>query len=103
MTTASHLECSITGKQYEAGKAWNLSEAGAPLLVRYDLTTARQLWNREWIPNGPSSMWRYAPVLPVRDPANIVLSSIVTRARTHRGTRARCDLGRHPDLPRSAR
>jgi threonine synthase len=72
MTTVSYLECSLTGKRYEAGKLWNLSEAGGPLLVRYDLATARQLWNREWIPNGPSSMWRYAPVLPVRNPANIV-------------------------------
>lgn len=42
------------------------------MLVRYDLETARQSWNREWIPNGPSSMWRYAPVLPVRNPAHIV-------------------------------
>ena len=72
MTTATHLECSLTGKQYEAGKLWNLSEAGGPLLVRYDLETARQSWNREWIPNGPSSMWRYAPILPVRNPAHIV-------------------------------
>jgi threonine synthase len=51
MTTVTHLECSLTGKQYEAGKLWNLSEAGGPLLVRYDLETARQSWNREWIPN----------------------------------------------------
>ena len=72
MTTATHLECSLTGKQYEAGKIWNLSEADGPMLVRYDLETARQSWNREWIPNGPSSMWRYAPVLPVRNPAHIV-------------------------------
>lgn len=72
MTTVSYLECAVTGKRYEAGKLWNLSEAGAPLLVRYDLETARQAWNREWIPNGPSSMWRYAPVLPVRNPAHIV-------------------------------
>ncbi len=72
MTTVTHLECSLTGKTYEAGKLWNLSEAGGPMLVRYDLETARQAWNREWIPNGPSSMWRYAPVLPVRNPAHIV-------------------------------
>jgi threonine synthase len=72
MTTVTHLECSLTGKRYEAGKPWNLSEAGGPMLVRYDLESARQAWNREWIPNGPSSMWRYAPVLPVRNPAHIV-------------------------------
>ncbi|MCC6364630.1 MAG: threonine synthase [Bryobacterales bacterium] len=72
MTTASHLECSKTGERYPAGKLHNLSSAGFPLLVRYDLERARQSWNREWIPSGPSSMWRYAPVLPVSKPASIV-------------------------------
>ena len=32
----SHLECSITGKKYEANKIHGLSEAGRPLLVRYN-------------------------------------------------------------------
>jgi threonine synthase len=72
MTTVTHLECSLTGKRYEAGKIHNLSETGGPLLVRYDLKTARENWNRDWIPNGPRSMWRYAPVLPVTKPASIV-------------------------------
>ena len=36
-TYVSHLECSLTGKRYEAGKIHGLSEAGRPLLVRYDL------------------------------------------------------------------
>ena len=33
----SHLECSITGKKYEANKIHGLSDAGRPLLVRYNL------------------------------------------------------------------
>lgn len=72
MTTVSYLECSQTGERYEAGKLHNLSKAGFPLLVRYDLEAARQGWNREWIASGPTSMWRYAPVLPVSRPASIV-------------------------------
>ncbi|MBV6430340.1 MAG: Threonine synthase [Bryobacteraceae bacterium] len=72
MTTVSHLECSKTGERYPAGKLYNLSAAGFPLLVRYDLEKARQSWNREWITSGPSSMWRYAPVLPVSKPSSIV-------------------------------
>jgi threonine synthase len=32
---------------------------------------ARRSWNREWIKNGPTTMWRYAPVLPVSRPAAI--------------------------------
>ena len=33
-TFVSHLECSMTGKRYEAGQVHGLSEAGRPLLVR---------------------------------------------------------------------
>lgn len=72
MTTITHLECSVTGKQYPAGTVQNLSEAGMPLLVRYDLKKARENWNRDWLANGPRSMWRYAPVLPVSQPPSIV-------------------------------
>lgn len=72
MTTVTHLECSVTGTRYDAGKVWNLSETGWPLLVRYDLQSAKRNWNRDWITSGPDSMWRYAPVLPVRNPTSIV-------------------------------
>ncbi len=72
MTTATHLECAICAKHYAAGQLHNLCECGGPLLVRYDLEKAKESWNRDWIPNGPSSMWRYAPVLPVSKPAAIV-------------------------------
>ncbi|MBZ5603791.1 MAG: threonine synthase [Acidobacteriia bacterium] len=71
MTTVTHLECSVCAKRYEAGKVANLCECGGPLLVRYDLQKAKESWSRDWIPNGPSSMWRYAPVLPVSKPAAI--------------------------------
>src|SRR5580698_5385602 len=72
MTTVTHLECSLCAKRYEAGQIHNLCECGGPLLVRYDLKKARESWSRDWIPNGPSSMWRYAPVLPVSKPSAIV-------------------------------
>ena len=72
MTTVTHLECSITGERYEAGVIQNTSTGGWPLLVRYDLTKARENWNRDWLANGPRSMWRYAPVLPVSKPPSIV-------------------------------
>ena len=72
MTTVTHLECSLCAKHFAAGQLWNLCECGGPLLVRYDLAKARQSWSRDWIPNGPSTMWRYAPVLPVAKPSSIV-------------------------------
>jgi threonine synthase len=62
----------VCAKRHAAGEIHNLCECGGPLLVRYDLQKARESWNRDWIPNGPSSMWRYAPVLPVSKPAAIV-------------------------------
>ena len=71
MTTLMHLECSLCNKIFEAGKVHNLCECGGPLLVRYDLEKARANWNRDWLANGPTNMWRYAPVLPVSKPAAI--------------------------------
>ena len=72
MTTITHLECSVTGEHYEAGKLHNLSSGGWPLLARYDLKKVRENWNRDWLANGPRSMWRYAPVLPAQKPSSIV-------------------------------
>ena len=43
----THLECSLTGERYEAGKLQGLSDAGKPLLVRYDLASARTALSRE--------------------------------------------------------
>src|SRR6185369_151916 len=36
-TFVTHLECAMMGDRYEADKLHNLSKAGKPLLVRYDL------------------------------------------------------------------
>jgi cysteine synthase len=38
----THLSCSKTGERYPAGQLHNLSAAGAPLLVHYDLDAIRQ-------------------------------------------------------------
>ncbi len=72
MTTVTHLECSLCSRQYPVDQPHNLCECGGPLLVRYDLDAARKSWSREWIASGPSSMWRYAPVLPVAKPSSLV-------------------------------
>lgn len=68
----SHLECSRTGKRFESGQVHNLSDEGWPLLVRYNLEAARKHLDRDRLASGPSSMWRYGGLLPVRDPRNIV-------------------------------
>jgi threonine synthase len=72
MTTLTHLECSLCLERYEPLEPRNTCRCGGPLLARYDLDKARESWSREWIRTGPANMWRYAPVLPVRQPASIV-------------------------------
>ena len=42
----THLECSLTGERFEAGRPHNLSNAGKPLLVRYDLEAAKRTLTR---------------------------------------------------------
>ena len=67
----SHLECSITGKKYEANKIHGLSDVGRPLLVRYDLQTLKKEISRNDITNSKvDGLWRYSLLLPVSDPKN---------------------------------
>ena len=68
----THLECSKTGKTYEPNKLYNLSDAGKPLLVRYDLKRAARTLTKESLKNRVSSLWRYREVLPVVSDENIV-------------------------------
>ncbi len=72
MTTLTHLECTRCARRFEAGRVWNLCECGGPLAARYDLERARQSWSRDWVNNGPTNIWRYAPVLPVSKPSAMI-------------------------------
>jgi threonine synthase len=73
MTSAvTHLECSQCKRQFQAGKVHNLCDCGGPLLVRYDMELTRRAWNRDRVADGPNSMWRYAPLLPLQNPESIV-------------------------------
>ncbi len=76
----SHLECSITGKKYKANKIHGLSDAGRPLLVRYDLQTLKKEVSRDIITNSKvDGLWRYSPLLPVLDPKDrITLGETIT-------------------------
>jgi len=79
-TFVSHLECSISGTRYEAGRVHGLSEAGRPLLVRYDLDRLAAAVTKDAIAaSAEPGFWRYAPFLPVTDPANrISLGEVMT-------------------------
>ncbi len=75
----THLECSETGKRYEAGRVHGLSEAGKPLLVRYDLAALGEHVSKEALVARPHEFWRYREFLPVRHSANVVrLGEVMT-------------------------
>src|SRR5947209_5550014 len=60
----THLECSLTGERYEAGQVHNLSRAGKPLLVRYDLEAAARTMTREALAVRKPGMWKWRELLP---------------------------------------
>ena len=66
---ATHLECSLTGQRVESERLVGLSQAGKPLLARYDLASLRATFTRAAVAPRRADLWRYAEVLPVRDPA----------------------------------
>jgi len=72
MPNVTHLECSLCGQRFEAGKVHNLCPCGGALLVRYDLDSVRRTWNRDSISKESPTLWRYLPVLPVRSRESIV-------------------------------
>ena len=63
-TFVTHLECSATGKRYEADRLHGLSEAGKPLLVRYDLDALGRAVTKEAVARrDPERLRRYRPGL----------------------------------------
>ncbi|MFU8812585.1 MAG: threonine synthase [Balneolaceae bacterium] len=66
-TTLTHLECSKTGKSYAADTLQTVSEAGAPLLARYDLEKAAATMTPHTLKNRRRDMWRYSEVMPQQD------------------------------------
>jgi threonine synthase len=71
-TFVTHLECSMTGERYAADELHNLSRAGKPLLVRYDLDGIKHALSKEALAQRPRDLWRYRELLPVRRTENIV-------------------------------
>ena len=68
----SHLECSATGERYEAAQPHNLSRAGKPLIVRYDLKSVGRAVDRAALAKRPADLWRYRELLPLRRPEDVV-------------------------------
>jgi threonine synthase len=71
-TFVTHLECSATGERHAADERHNLSRAGKPLLVRYDLAAVGKALSKEALARRPRDFWRYRELLPVRRTQDIV-------------------------------
>jgi threonine synthase len=73
MTYVSHLEVDTTGERFPADAPMNNPDTEGGLLeVRYDLDRLKAERSRDDFARGPWSLWRYADLLPARDPANPV-------------------------------
>jgi threonine synthase len=70
-TTISHLECSKCGKRHTHEELQNLCDCGGPLLARYDLRMAARTLTPEALRGRAATIWRYAEVLPSRDPVSL--------------------------------
>jgi threonine synthase len=68
----THLECAMTGERHEADQVHNLSRAGKPLLVRYDLSGVAKALSKQALAARAPDLWRYRELLPVRRAADIV-------------------------------
>jgi threonine synthase len=79
-TFVTHLECSMTGERYEADRVHGLSQAGRPLLVRYDLEGLGKAISKDALAARiDGGFWRYREFLPVRKGGNVVsLGEIIT-------------------------
>ena len=66
----THLECGFCGAAYgDAEQPWRTSPCcSRPLLARYDLATLRGRFTPAALVGRAPTIWRYAEVLPVRDP-----------------------------------
>ncbi len=63
----THLECSKTGKKYNSTPLQNISDAGVPLLARYDLKRIADTIKKSAFVGCRSDIWRYKELLPIAD------------------------------------
>ena len=67
---ATHLECGWCGQQYDSEVLQRLSPCcERPFLARYDLAGLSTSFTPAALVGRAPTLWRYAEVLPVRDPA----------------------------------
>ena len=69
----THIECSLTQETYPKNTVLELSNAGRPLLVKYDLEALSKSITKEEFKDSPlPGFWRYYPLLPISSQASII-------------------------------
>ncbi len=65
------LECSACSKKYDPSIEQHLCSCGKPLYAKYDLKRAARSLTLESLKGRPTSLWRYAEVLPNDPPVTL--------------------------------
>jgi threonine synthase len=72
MTFAQKIVCPRCQKPFALSQLLNLCPCGSPLLVRYDLNSARVQFAPSLLGGRVASLWRYRELLPLQNDANLV-------------------------------
>ena len=73
MTHVQALRCRECGRTYDTAPIYTCEWCFGPLEVAYDYEGIAAAVSRESIANGPNTIWRYAPLLPVDPPGESTL------------------------------
>ena len=66
----THLQCTLCGLEHPSEQLQTTSPCcGRPLFARYDLEAIGRTLSPAALAERPADLWRYAELLPVRDPA----------------------------------
>ena len=95
--TALSLSCRVCETDHPLGATGSCSRCFGPLDPVYDWDRVRDEFTPERIAEGPSSLWRYAPLLPVEPP----VEPIPELLRAYRAREPWCE-GRLIITPHSA-
>ena len=83
-TFVTHLECAMHGDRYEADTLHNLSKAGKPLLVRYDLAGVKKALTKDALKAAPGRPVEVARASARAQSARTSSASARTRRRSFR-------------------
>jgi threonine synthase len=72
MTFAQKIVCPRCQNQFALSQLLNLCSCGSPLLVRYDLHSARARFTPSLVKGRAASLWRYREILPLQDDTHLV-------------------------------